>query len=105
MLAGCGALRELSPTHGEVKSMRTAPRFAGRGIGRQLLEHIAEVATERGYRRLSLETGTTEAFIPAMRLYQSAGFVETGPFGEYVENDFSRFFTVSLSPPSTREQR
>ncbi len=96
-LAGCGALLELSPTHGEVKSMRTDPSAIGRGVGRRVLEHIVTVARARGYRRLSLETGTAEVFTPAIRLYESAGFEETGPFGDYVDNGFSRFFTVSLT--------
>jgi putative acetyltransferase len=98
-LAGCGALYELDPTHGEVKSMRTAAGYLGRGIGRRLLDHIVTTACDRGYRRLSLETGRSEGFAAAIRLYETAGFTECGPYGDYVDNDFSRFFTLDLTGP------
>ncbi|UCE31871.1 MAG: GNAT family N-acetyltransferase [Burkholderiales bacterium] len=96
-LLGCGALTELDPTHGEVKSMRTAAGRLRRGVARAILAVILETARERGYRRVSLETGSTEAFEPALRLYQSFGFSYCGPFGQYRENAFSRFMTKS--PP------
>jgi putative acetyltransferase len=95
-LLGVGALREIDPTHGEVKSMRTADDHLGRGVGRALLEHIVEIASQRGYERLSLETGSTSAFDPARRLYERFGFDSTGPFAEYEPNDFSRFYTLEL---------
>jgi putative acetyltransferase len=95
-LAGCGALREIGPDHGEVKSMRTAPDYLGRGVGRALLSHIVSTAEQRAYRRLSLETGTGDAFAVAIRLYERAGFRRCGPFGDYVDNDFSQFFTLEL---------
>jgi putative acetyltransferase len=96
LLAGCGALQELDERHGEVTSMRTAPVHLGRGVGRSLLEHIVEVARRRGYDRLSLETGTGESFAAAVRLYEAFGFVGCGPFGDYVDNGFSRFYTRRL---------
>src|SRR3954453_14229693 len=68
-LVGIGALKELAPDHGEVKSMRAAPEARGRGIGRAILGHIIAEAEARGYKRLSLETGNTEPFEPALRLY------------------------------------
>lgn len=95
-LAGCGALREISPDHGEIKSMRTADDHLGQGVGRLMLEHIIETAHARGYRRLSLETGSTEAFTAATRLYESAGFVPCGPFDDYLATEFSRFFALEL---------
>ncbi len=101
-LAGCGALRELDALHGEVKSMRTDPAHLGRGVGRRLLTHITEVADERGYRRLSLETGRGDSFAAAIRLYESAGFEECGPFGQYDANGFSMFFTRT---PATGDDR
>ena len=70
-LLGCGALKELSVTHGEVKSMRTPKAAHGEGAGRAVLEHIISVAPQRGYTRLSLETGTHPAFEPAHNLYRS----------------------------------
>lgn len=95
-LMGVGALKELAPDHGEIKSMRTAPWALGRGVGRTILYHIAAEARRRGYRRLSLETGNTEPFAAALRLYESEGFVPCGPFAGYRETPFTRFFTREL---------
>ena len=96
VLLGCGALKELDPTHGEVKSMRTPAHLRRRGAGRAVLAHILAEARARGYRRLSLETGSIEAFKPAQRLYQSVGFVYCGPFGPYKEDPYSTFMTLEL---------
>ena len=98
VLLGCGALMELSRTHGEVKSMRTPEAQRRTGVGRALLMHIIATARARGYDRLSLETGSMAGFEPARRLYVSAGFTETGPFGAYVEDSNSTFMTLKLSP-------
>ena len=95
-LVGVGALKELAPDHGEVKSMRTAPRALGRGVGRAVLNHIMAEARSRGYRRLSLETGGTKPFTAAIALYESEGFTRCGPFGGYADTPFSRFFTREL---------
>jgi putative acetyltransferase len=86
VLLGCGALKELDPTHGEIKSMRTPARAAASGAGRAILAHIVEVAKSRGYRRLSLETGARDEFKPAHKLYESFGFAYCGPFAEYVDD-------------------
>ncbi len=99
VLLGCGALMALGDQHGEVKSMRTPAARRRTGAGRALLVHIIAVARERGYERLSLETGTVAAFVPAHRLYESAGFVRTGPFGSYAEDVNSVFMTLALAPP------
>ncbi len=98
LLLGCGALMELSLTHGEVKSMRTPESRRRTGAGRALLMHIIEVARQRGYERLSLETGSMAGFEPAHQLYASAGFVDSGPFGSYVADPNSRFMTLGLRP-------
>ena len=95
-LLGCGALKELDPKHGEVKSMRTPSALRRRGAGRAILAHIVEVARARGYERLSLETGANPAFRPAQKLYASFGFAYCGPFGEYVEDPNSVFMTLRL---------
>lgn len=95
-LLGCAALQELSPTQGEVKSMRTPPNLRRKGAGRALLAHVIAVACARGYRELFLETGSHPGFAPAHRLYESSGFAECGPFGGYVDNGFSRFFRLTL---------
>ncbi|MBI3370053.1 MAG: GNAT family N-acetyltransferase [Burkholderiales bacterium] len=95
-LLGCGALKELTPTHGELKSMRTPKARRGRGAGRAVLAHIVETARQRGYRTLSLETGSHPDFAPAQRLYQSFGFDRCGPFGDYLENVHSVFMSLRL---------
>lgn len=92
-LLGCGALKQLDAGHGEVKSMRTAAEHLRRGTGAALVSHILKVARERGYKRLSLETGSGAAFEPAHALYRQFGFTECGPFGDYQEDPFSRFFS------------
>ena len=96
LLAGCGALKELSGDHGELKSMRTAPDFLRRGIGEAMLLHLMEEARRRGYRRLSLETGRSPPFVPAQALYAKHGFVECGPFGDYPADPFSLFMTRTV---------
>jgi putative acetyltransferase len=99
-LLACGALRQLSPSHGEIKSMRTAAAHQRRGAARALLRHILDEARRRSYQRLSLETGTASAFEPAHRLYESFGFEPCGPFGEYVEDPNCRYFSRELSAES-----
>lgn len=96
LLLGCGALKELDPKHGEVKSMRTPNALRRQGAGRAILAHIIEIARSRAYRRLSLETGSMAAFMPAQKLYESFGFTYCGPFGEYVEDPNSAFMTLRL---------
>ena len=95
-LLGCGALKQLSSTHGEIKSMRTPTAARGKGAGRAVLEHIVTVARQRGYTRLSLETVTHPAFEPAHSLYRSKGFVLSGPFGNYEANQHSVFMALEL---------
>ncbi len=95
-LVGCGALKELEPGHAEIKSMRSANRFRGTGVGKKMLEHILQVAREREYARLSLETGTQDFFLPARKLYERYGFEYCGPFADYAEDPYSAFMTLSL---------
>lgn len=95
-LLGCGALRELSPEHGEIKSMRTAEAHRERGVARAVVHRIIEEAKARGYARLSLETGGTKAFAPAHKLYESFGFTRCGPFADYVDDPHSVFMTMPL---------
>ena len=95
-LAGCGALRALDTTHGEVKSMRTAQTHLRRGVAATMLEHLVAEARRRGYARLSLETGSMAYFAPAHALYARAGFRPCAPFGDYVEDPNSVFMTRAL---------
>lgn len=95
-LLGIGAIKCLGPDHAEIKSMHTAEAARGRGIGRAMLARLLGVAQARGFRRVSLETGTTAAFAPARALYQSAGFVACGPFGDYQPSEDNLFMTLEL---------
>jgi len=95
-LAGIGALTMLDDDRGEIKSMRVADAFLGRGVGRRMLQHILADAGERGIRSLWLETGSTPEFTPAVRLYESEGFVRCPPFPPYRPDPFSLFLTLSL---------
>lgn len=97
VLLGCIALKELSATQGELKSMRTASQARRRGAGRALLAHALDVARARGYRDVLLETGTHPAFGPAQELYRSVGFRVCGPFADYVENGNSVFMVLRLA--------
>lgn len=95
-LAAMGALKRLDAERGEVKSMRVADAFLGRGVGRAMLSHIAAHARAQGFTSLWLETGTTPDFAPALQLYRSAGFVDCGPFADYGPDPFSAFMTRTL---------
>ena len=101
VLLGCAALKELSSTQGEIKSMRTPSAVRRTGAGRALLKHIIDVARARSYRVLYLETGRHPAFLPAQSLYGSAGFRLCGPFGGYRENGNSVFMSLSLAQNAT----
>jgi putative acetyltransferase len=94
---GCGALQELDNEHGEIKSMRTAEAHLRRGVAATMLEHIIEEAKRRGYRRLSLETGSGPGFDAAHALYEKYGFSYCGPFANYTDDPFSRFMTIQLT--------
>jgi len=98
-IAGCGALKRLDHARVEIKSMRVADKFLGRGIGRAMLQHLLAEARHRGFASVWLETGSNEPFIPALKLYESAGFVRCGPFDDYVEDPFSVYMTMNLRRP------
>jgi putative acetyltransferase len=95
-LAGCGALKTLSNTHGEIKSMRTDAAHLGKGVGTAMLRHIIAEAKARGMTRLSLETGSTPDFDAAHALYRRHGFTYCDPFGDYVLDPFSRYMTLEI---------
>lgn len=95
-LAGCGALKELEKQHGEIKSMRTSRNFVRRGVASKVLSHIISEATKRGYKRLSLETGSMDYFKPAHKLYESFGFTFCEPFGDYKLDPNSVFMMKEL---------
>ena len=92
-LMGCGALKQLSPEHAELKSMRTVRTHLRKGVARAMLRHILAAAQAGGFQRISLETGTPTPFVAAQKLYASEGFVECGPFASYVLDPYSVFMT------------
>ena len=96
-VVGMGALKKLDPEHGEIKSMYTLKAARGRGAATQMLRHIIAEARARGYRRLSLETGTPEYFHPAHALYRRHGFTDCPPFADYVADGFSLCMARVLS--------
>jgi putative acetyltransferase len=96
VLLGISALAELTPDHAEVKSMHTAQAARGRGVGAALLRHLIDLARERGYRALSLETGTMDYFAPARALYRRHGFVDCAAFGDYAPSPYNQFMTLAL---------
>lgn len=95
-LLGVGALKRLAPDHGEVKSMHTAEAARRRGVGAAMLGHVLDQARAARMSRVSLETGTSAYFQPAVALYLRHGFVDCGPFGDYVASSENRFLTRQL---------
>jgi len=95
-IAGCGALKRLGGGRGELKSMRVADAFLGQGVGRALLMHLMNEARALGMTSLWLETGNAPGFVPAQRLYASAGFSRCGPFDGYALDPFSVFMTRTI---------
>jgi putative acetyltransferase len=97
-LLGMAALKELDAVTGEIKSMRTDPAHLRQGVAAALLDHILGVARARGYRRMSLETGSGLAFEPALALYRKNGFINGEAFGEYEVTSFNQFLHLELEP-------
>ncbi|MEG3150710.1 GNAT family N-acetyltransferase [Sphingomonas sp. ZT3P38] len=95
-LLGLGALKQLDASHGELKSMRTAPAHLRRGVAGAMLDHLIAEGRRRGYRRLSLETGSNPPFAPARALYERTGFAPCGPFADYSDTDFSRYYLLQI---------
>lgn len=100
-LLGVGALKRLDDGHAELKSIHTAEAARGRGVGRAVLEHLLGTARARGYRRVSLETGSMAAMAPARALYASAGFRVCPPFGGYGPSPYSVCMTLELGATAT----
>lgn len=96
-LVAIGALLHIEPGHAEIKSMHTVAAARGQGIGKAMLEHLVIAARERGYSRVSLETGMMDAFVPARTLYQNCGFEVCEPFADYRVKDDSVCMTLRLT--------
>jgi len=95
-LVGCAAIKKLDDEHAEIKSMRTAPARQRGGIASLLLEHLIAEARQRGFTRLSLETGSAEFFRPARKLYEKFGFEYCQPFAAYRPGTDNVFLTRML---------
>ncbi len=95
-LLGCVALKHWHDDFAEIKSMKTAPAFTRQGVGKRLLEHVLEVAQQRGYQELKLETGSMAYFKPARQLYSSYGFEYCSPFGNYVKDPNNVFMSLTV---------
>ena len=96
VLLGVGALKRLDESHAELKSMHTSEAARGQGVGRAMVDHLLAVAADRRYLRVSLETGTVDAFVPARSLYAKVGFTPCEPFGEYTVNPHSTCMTINV---------
>lgn len=94
-----GALKMLDGGRAEVKSMRTDPDYLRKGAGSAILDTIIATAKARGVGRLSLETGSGEAFEPALALYRKRGFTDGAAFGDYRPSEFNQFLHLDLSAP------
>jgi len=95
-LLGCAALKTLDDSHAELKSMRTDPRFLRQGVAGVLLQHALDQARSKGMQRISLETGSMDAFLPARRMYEAVGFEYTDPFADYQPDPHSVFMTLTI---------
>ena len=95
-LLGCGALKRLAECHGEIKSMRTADAALGRGVGKAILDHLLATARRDGLTRISLETGSTEQFAAANRLYVKNGFERSDAFGDYADTPWTHFYSSEI---------
>ena len=95
-LLGVGALKDLGGAHGELKSIHTAATARGRGVGKRMVTHLIDVARTGGFKRLSLETGSMDAFAPSRALYESLGFEVTEPFGDYWDSPYSVCMTREI---------
>ena len=95
-MAGCGAIQQLDESHGEIKSMRTAKQHLRKGVAAEILSVLLDHAKTSGFTRVSLETGSPDAFVPARKMYERFGFEYCGPFANYVEDPYSVFMTKVL---------
>lgn len=96
VLVGCAALQRLSADHGELKSMHIVDVWRGQGYAQELLKHLEDNARVFGMQRLSLETGASNDFLPARKLYAAMGYHVCPPFGDYALDPLSVFMTKRL---------
>ncbi len=95
-VVGIGAIKQIAPDHGEIKSMHVAAEARGKGASKALLTALIEAAKEAGFERVSLETGVEDVFEPARGLYLSFGFEPCPPFADYTHDPLSVFMTRQI---------
>ena len=95
-LLGCGALKFLSETHGEFKSIRVADKYRKKGMGEKIISHLIAEAKKIGIKKLSIETGAGEFFLPARKLFMKFGFKSCNPFAHYKEDPNSCYFDLEI---------
>ena len=95
-LVGCGALKILEKDHGEFKSIRVADKFRKNGMGEKIISHLIDQAKQIGIKKISIETGSGEFFIPARKLFKKFGFKECKPFAHYKEDPNSCYYSLNI---------
>ena len=95
-LIGCGALKFLSNTHGEFKSIRVADKHRKKGMGEKIISHLITEAKKIGIKKLSIETGAGEFFLPARKLFKKFGFKTCKPFAHYKDDPNSCYFSLDF---------
>ena len=95
-LIGCGALKFLDENHGEFKSIRVANKFRKNGMGEKIISHLIDQAKQIGIKKISIETGSGEFFIPARKLFKKFGFKECKPFAHYKEDPNSCYYSLNI---------
>ena len=95
-LIGCGALKFLDTMHGELKSIRVADSFKKKGYGKKIIKVLIEKSRQLNIKKISVETGSGEFFLPARKLFKNSGFKECKPFSHYVDDPNSCYMSLNL---------
>ena len=96
-LIGCGALKFLGENHGEFKSIRISDKFRKNGLGIKIITHLINEAKKLNVKRISVETGSGDFFVPARKLFKKCGFEPCKPFAHYKEDPNSCYFSLDIS--------
>jgi putative acetyltransferase len=96
---GCGGIA-FDDGFAEVKRMFVRPQARGTGVAQAILARLENEARQRGYTRVTLETG--DVLAAAIRLYERAGYRLCPPFGHYAHLpaqsiERSRFFEKTIA--------
>ena len=96
-LVGSGALKFLDKSHGEFKSIRVNDKSRNKGNGIKVVNHLINEAKKLNIKRLSLETGAGDFFLPARKLFLTCNFRVCGPFSHYVDDVNSVYMDLLIS--------